>query len=146
MRDRIRGYSVLGCGSMLLGLCRDEEGRLETTRWLTLFYLPVLPLWRWRVEYCGMAGGEYQDDETPLFTPLSRLPLDLEGTSRTLLAGWLLGAVAVGPAVTAALLVNPPVPTWLMVCVLATAFWPVALRFWIMHRQRAFLHRPPNGP
>jgi len=145
MRDRLRGYSVLGCGSMLLGLRRDEEGRLETTRWLTLFYVPILPLSRWQVEYSGMTGGEYQDDETPSFFPLARLSLDLEGTARTLLGGWLLGAAAVGPAVVAASLVKPPVPAWLMIGVLATAAWPVALLLWIMHRRRAFLLRPPDG-
>lgn len=138
---RLRGYSLYGCGVMLLGLRRDETGALETTRWATLFYVPVLPLSRWQVEYVGLEGGEYQDDETLVFWGLERLSLDLEGVSRTLLAGWFLGAVAVGPAVAAAFLVKPPVPVWLFVGVIATAVWPLAVILWVQRRWRKIARR-----
>ena len=133
---RLRGYSLYGCGVMLLGLRRDETGVLQTTRWLTFLYMPVLPFSRWRVEYVGREGGEYQDDETLVFWGLERLSLDLEGVSRTLLAGWFLGAVAVGPAVAAAVLVKPPVPAWLFAGVITTAVWPLAVILWVQRRWR----------
>ncbi len=31
---------------MQLGLRRDDEGELETTRWITLVFVPVIPLSR----------------------------------------------------------------------------------------------------
>ncbi|HEY1378962.1 MAG TPA: hypothetical protein VGF55_19325 [Gemmataceae bacterium] len=38
----MRGWSVLGCGVMQLGLRHDRGGDLETTRWVTVCYLPLL--------------------------------------------------------------------------------------------------------
>lgn len=138
---RLRGYSVHGCGVMLLGLRRDEGGGLETTRWLTLFYLPLLPLARWRVEYLGTTGGEHQDDETFVFHRVERLPLDLEGMSRTLLAGWGLAAIAFGPAAACVLLIQGAANNWQMAGVFASCIWPVALLFWVQYRQRKFVRR-----
>ena len=42
----MRGWSVFGCGVMQRGLRRDRAGSLEMTRWVTLGYLPLLPLSR----------------------------------------------------------------------------------------------------
>src|SRR5262245_2383363 len=72
----VRGWSVYGCGLMQLGLRRDWEGRLETTRWLTLFYLPLVPLSRWRVRFIQIPLPMPKEDETFEFEPLERLPLD----------------------------------------------------------------------
>jgi hypothetical protein len=126
---------------MLLGLRRDEVGRLETTRWLTLFYIPVLPLGRWRVEYLGTTGGEQQDDETLLFARVERLPLDLEGMSRTVLAGWALGVIAIGPAIAGVLLIQGAANNWQMAGVFASCIWPLVVLLWVQRRQRRFVRR-----
>src|SRR5262245_29046538 len=94
----MRGRSVFGCGVMQLGLRRDREGGLETTRWVTLCYLPLLPLSRWRVRYAGLALPQPLEDESFVFERLCRLPLGAVGVLRTACCGWCLVALAVGPA------------------------------------------------
>src|SRR5262245_47635014 len=94
----MRGFSVYGCGVMQLGLCRDEEGRLETTRWVTLFYLPLLPVARWRVRYVTMALPGPKEDETFVFAPVERLPLEAASVVWTAWCGWSLVALAIAPA------------------------------------------------
>src|SRR4051794_1128812 len=94
----MRGWSVYGCGIMQLGLRRDDAGGVETTRWVTLFYLPVLPFSRWRVRYVGIAMPGPKEDESFNFEPLERLPLNAGGMLWTALCGWCLAAIAVGPA------------------------------------------------
>jgi hypothetical protein len=65
----MRGWSVFGCGVMQLGLRRDRKGGLETTRWATLCYLPLLPLSRWRVRSAGLALPQPLEDESFVFGP-----------------------------------------------------------------------------
>ncbi len=59
----MRGCSFYGTGLMQLGLRRDNEGELETTRWVTLVFVPVIPLSRWRVRYMGMASQLGPDND-----------------------------------------------------------------------------------
>jgi hypothetical protein len=54
----MQGYSVLGCGLMLRGVCaRDEWYRgvrmYDVTLWLNVLSLPALTLARSKAQYCG---------------------------------------------------------------------------------------------
>jgi hypothetical protein len=133
----MRGFSVYGCGLMQLGLRRAGDG-LEVTRWLTVLYLPLVPLSRWRV----LPGGEvfpleYHVDESLRFHPLERLPLDGMGVLRTVVAGWLTVAVAVGPAVGCTLTFPAPVSRLEFAILLATCAWPLAVYLWVQRRAKA---------
>jgi hypothetical protein len=119
---------------MQLGLRRDADG-LETTRWLTLLYLPLIPLSRWRVRPAGVVFPvEYHVDESFRFHPVERLPLDIAGTLLTVTARWLLVAIAVGPAVGCAFALQAPVSVFEFAVAMASCAWPLAV-FWLVQRR-----------
>jgi len=133
----MRGFSVYGCGLMQLGLRRDADG-LEITRWMTVLYLPLVPLSRWRVRPAGVVfPPEYHVDESFRFHPVARLPLDVLGVLQTAAAGWLLVAVAVGPAIGSALTFQAPVNHLEFAVLMATCAWPLAVYLWVQRRARA---------
>jgi hypothetical protein len=132
----MRGFSISGCGLMQLGVRRDADG-LEMTRWLTLLYLPLIPLSRWRVRPAGIVfPPEHHVDESFRFHPVGRLPLDLLGVLQTAAAGWLLVAVAIGPAIGCALTFQAPVNHLEFAIVMATCAWPLAVYIWVQRRAR----------
>jgi hypothetical protein len=141
----MRGWSVFGCGVMQLGLRRGREGGLETTRWLTLCYLPLLPLSRWRVRYAGTALPGALEDPAFVFEPLGRLPLDAAGVLRTAGCGWCLVALAVGPALGCAFGIQGPASNFQMALVFASCCWPLLVLIAVHGRQRAVVRRkaPP---
>jgi hypothetical protein len=138
----MRGCSVFGCGVMQLGLRRDHAGGLETTRWATLCYLPLLPLSRWRVRYAGLALPQPLEDESFVFEPLGRLPLGAGGVLRTACYGWCLVALAVGPALACAFGIRGAANNFEMALVFASCCWPLLVLLAVQRRRRAFLRRP----
>jgi hypothetical protein len=142
----MRGWSSYGCGLMQLGLRRGEEGILETTRWITLFFVPLVPLSRWRGRCLGTASQFGPDhDESFLFEPVDRLPLDPRGLVRTALSGWCLFAIAVGPAVGCILWVPQPPNNAQLALVLGSCVWPLLVTIWVKRRWRAVLQLPPEA-
>jgi hypothetical protein len=130
---------------MQLGLRRDDDGLLETTRWITLFFVPVIPLSRWRVRYVGLARQVGPDnDESFVFDPIERLTLDPYGVMRTALCGWCLFAIAVGPAVGCVFGIRRATTTQ-MAFVFGACCWPLLVILWVQRRWRAFLERPPGS-
>jgi hypothetical protein len=135
----MRGFSIYGCGLMQLGLRRDPDG-LEMTRWLTVLYLPLIPLSRWRVRPAGVVfPPEHHVDESFRFYPVERLPLGVLGVLQTAVAGWLLVAVAVAPAIVCALTVEAPVNPVEFAIVMATCAWPLAVFIWVQRRAKAIV-------
>jgi hypothetical protein len=130
---------------MQLGLRRDASGALETTRWLTLFYLPLLPVSRWQVRYAGMAFPSGPDeDESFVFEPVERLPLNFGGVLGTALCGWCLFAVALGPAAACVFGIRGAADNFQMVLVFASCGWPLAVIIWVRRRWRAFVEQPSD--
>jgi hypothetical protein len=141
----MRGWSVFGCGVMQLGLRRGREGGLETTRWVTLCYLPVLPLSRWRVRYAGLPLPQSLEDESFAFEPLGRLPLSAGGVLRTAWCGWCLVALAVGPALACAFGIQGAANNFEMALAFASCCWPLLVLLAVQRRRRVFVRRkaPP---
>jgi hypothetical protein len=142
----MRGWSVFGCGVMQLGLRRDHEGRLETTRWITLCYLPLLPLSRWRVRYAGMALPQPLEDESFVFEPQERLPVKAVGVLRTAWCGWCLVALALGPALGCALGIQGAANNFEMALVFASCCWPLLVLIAVQRRRQAFVQRRKPAP
>jgi hypothetical protein len=141
----VRGWSFYGCGVMQLGLRRDDDDLLETTRWVTIFFVPVIPLSRWRVRYVGIARQVGPDnDESFVFDPIDRLPLDPYGVIQTALCGWCLFAIAVGPAVGCVFGIRRAT-TIQMALALGACCWPLLVTIWVQRRWRVFLERPPGS-
>jgi hypothetical protein len=82
---------------------------------------------------------EYHVDESFRFHPIQRLPLDIAGTLQTAAAGWLMVAVAVGPAVGCALTFEAPVNRLEFTILMATCAWPLAVFLWVQRRARAIV-------
>ena len=142
----MRGWSFCGCGLMQLGLRWDDEGNLETTRWITLLFVPILPVSRWRVRYAGTAetlGPD--DDESFLFEPIERLSLDPSGVLGTALCGWCLFGVAVGPALGCVFGIHGAADKLQMVLVFASCLWPLLVVIWVQRRCQALVQRPPGS-
>lgn len=139
----MQGWSARGCGVMCLGLKRDFDGRLETTRWVTLLFMPVMPLSRWRVRCLGEAhpyGPEF--DPSLLFDPVERLPIDVFGACWTALCGWSLGIVALAPACVCIDGVQGRAATpFELVLIFASCAWPLAVLFWVWRRWKAVVQQ-----
>ncbi len=142
----MRGWSVFGCGVMQLGLRRDHEGGLETTRWGTLCYLPLLPLSRWRARPAGVTLPTAPlEDESFVLEPLERLPLRAAGVLRTAWCGWCLVALAVAPALGCVFGTRGPASGFQMALVFASCCWPLVVLIAVQRRWRAVVRRkaPP---
>ena len=141
----MQGYSAYGCGLMQLGLRWDDEDTLETTRWLTLFFMPIIPLSRWRVRYAGRAQQLGPDcDETFRFDRLGPLPLDPLGVLTTALCGWALGGVAVTPSIACITTIHGGANSFQLVATFAAACWPLAVVLWVRRRWGRIVKRPPS--
>jgi hypothetical protein len=144
--ENMRGWSVFGCGVMQLGLRRDREGRLETTRWVTLCYLPLVPLSRWRVRSIGIALPEPFEDESFIFEALERLPLDAAGVLWTAWCGWCLVALAIGPALACVFGIQGPASIIEMTLVFASCGWPLLVLIAVLRQRRAIVQRREPPP
>src|SRR5262249_17878600 len=146
-RGNMRGWSVFGCGVMQLGLRRDRAGGLETTRWGTLCYLPLLPLSRWRGRYAGVSIRlALLEDVALVFEPLGRLTLNAGGVFWTAWCGWCLVAVALAPALGCVIGIQGPANHFQMALVLASCCWPLLVLIAVQWHQRALVQRRKTAP
>lgn len=135
----MRGWSIFGCGVMQLGLRRDAEDRLETTRWLTLFYLPLVPLSRWRVRYLGMTFVGPKEDPSFNFASIERLAIEPLGAATTAAWGWFLVALALGPALMCVFGIQGAANNFEMALVFASCCWPLMVLTAVFWRWRRLL-------
>jgi hypothetical protein len=142
----MRGWSFYGCGVMQLGLRHDDKGLLETTRWITLFFVPIVPLSRWRVRYAGTARRFGPDnDESFVFHHIERLPLDPLGVIQTALCGFCLVAIAIGPAVGCVFAMPCPPNSLQMALLLGSCVWPLGVTMWVQRHWRAVVQQSPES-
>jgi hypothetical protein len=77
---------------------------------------------------------EYHVDESFRFHPVERLPLEIVRALLTATFGWLLVAIAVGPAVGCAFALQAPVSVLEFAVSMASCAWPLAV-FWLVQRR-----------
>lgn len=139
----LRNASLDGCGLRVLGIHPLERHEIRVTVWLTLFYVPLLPLATWRVTYAGEALTFVDGiDDVLLFRKIERLPLDFGGAVRTLFIGW--GAFLFGslPLVLIFLRVmNRAANTVEMILLFASVLWLCGVAFVHMHWQKKMAER-----
>jgi hypothetical protein len=134
----LRNASLYGCGLRVLGIVPLGGGEMRATLWLTLIYVPLLPLGTWRVVYCGetLAFAEGIDDIL-LFRKIERLPLDFSGAVKTLCVGWAVLVIACGPLVVVFLRVmNRAANNVEIVLLFASIIWLCGVAFYHMHWQK----------
>ena len=128
-------YSVYGTGVTIHGVERTDDGRVEFTSWVSVFYLPLVPL----STYSGLYAGERLsgEGESHRFADLRRVPHDWGRIRQTFARGLLAAVVAVAPAWVMIAKTNGRAATNAeMVLVLASAAWPAVLILWLHHVRR----------
>src|SRR6185295_1886226 len=89
-------YSAYGTGATLHGIVRMPDDRVEFTVWLSLFWMPLVPISSWSALYAGESVGAIPG-ESHLFTDLRRIPHNGPRLARTFLGAVLLVFAAVAP-------------------------------------------------
>src|SRR5215469_15531888 len=92
-------FSIYGTGVSFYGCRRLEQDRYCVTRWLTILWLPVLPLSTWIIRPIGMTFvnmGALMIDRHK-FEVVERPGLDARAVLRTYVTGYLTLLIAVGP-------------------------------------------------
>lgn len=125
----MEGRSFLGTGLMTLSIRPHEDGLCEITLWVTLLFLPVFPLTRWKVEYFGEAMTEYPHQDSAFrFGKIEQLPLKPGDLLKTYLLAIIGVAIAVGPAIALTLwLPRPPNPFQIAVLIASSGLPAVVI-------------------
>jgi hypothetical protein len=137
----IRGYSIVGTGIRLGSFEREQSDALVATLWLTLFFVPVIPLRRVRCRYLGESKMTHPHDETsPCFEILDRLPL----SPFAILATWVLALVSIIAALAPIAFMlwftnGRAANTYEVILALLAAAWPVAFLVILEKRRRRML-------
>jgi hypothetical protein len=139
----LRNASFYGCGVRILGITPLGSRELRVTLWLTLIYVPLLPLGTWRVAYCGETPAFVDGvDDVLLFRKLERLPLDLVGALTTLCIGWAVFLAGCAPLVLIFVRVmNRAANAVEMILLFASMLWLCGVAFAHMHWQKRSAER-----
>jgi hypothetical protein len=130
-------YSAYGTGATLHGIERTEDGRVRFTSWLSVFWIPLVPLRSWSAVYVGEALPDGISDESHRFTDVRRIPHDWGRNIQTFARGVLVAALAVAPtAIMIARTDGRAATTVEMVIVFAGILWAVGLILWTEHVRR----------
>jgi hypothetical protein len=132
-RILLKPYSVNGTGVRLLDYRAVAPGVYEVTRWLTLFFIPLVPISTWIIR-----PGTTEDNG--LSTEFSYQILDTRPLSLTAVARkYALTALAVLPFFALLTLASPgQMPKWLeLTLVLLSVAWFLGL---LLHGERAGAH------
>jgi hypothetical protein len=81
-------YSAYGTGANLYGIVRTPDARVEFTVWLSVFWMPLVPISSWSAVYAG-ESLPVVPGEGHAFADLRRIPHDAGRLIRT-----FLGALA----------------------------------------------------
>ena len=122
-------YSVYGTGVTIHGVEPTDDGRVEFTSWLSVFWVPIVPLATYSAVYAGeRLSGE---GESHRFADLRRIPHEWGRVVQTFARGLLAAVVAVAPAAFMIAITHGRAATNAeMLLVLASATWPVILVLW----------------
>jgi hypothetical protein len=120
-------FSVYGTGAMLYGIVQRPDGRVEFTVWLSLFWMPLVPLSSWSARYVGEAVQAIPG-ESHWFADLERIPHNGVRLAKTFLGALLLVAAAVAPIAMMIERTNGRAATTAeMIIVLACTVWAAGL-------------------
>ena len=129
-------FSVYGTGATLHGIDRTPEGRVKFTVWLSVFWMPLIPISSWSAVYAG-ESTEWSPDETHCFIDLVRVPHDWRRLGRTFGGAILVVFAALAPtAVMIERTDGRAATTFEMILVLAFVGWAAGLILYFEYRRR----------
>ncbi|TWU12394.1 hypothetical protein CA54_12180 [Symmachiella macrocystis] len=93
----LHSQSSHGCGLRFYGIEPEPDNHVVVTQWLTVLYVPLLPLRRARCLYLGGADAHDEDNSSYQLIVAEKLPLSISSIVSTYLWSFLTLIVAVGP-------------------------------------------------
>jgi hypothetical protein len=138
----MKTFSHYGIGVKVHAIEKRPDGRVEFTLWLTLFFIPLVPLSSWSAVYTG-EFHDYIREDGHSFTDLVRIHRGMLVHLQTFSRSLLVLALAIAPAATMICRTSGRSATNTeMIFVFASAAWPVFLVLWLERRRRKLLRRP----
>jgi hypothetical protein len=131
-------YSLYGTGATIHGIERRGDGRVEFTSWISVFWIPIVPLRSWSALYAGERPPDGLTDEAHCFADVQRVSHNWARNGRTLATGLAVAICAGAPTLIMAARTNGRAATGAeMVVVFASAAWALGLILWSeRHRRR----------
>lgn len=120
--------SIYGTGATIHDIDRTADDRVEFTVWLTVFWIPLIPVSSWSAIYTGEAIPDGVTDDGYCFRELRRIPHDWTRLIQTFACGMILGVAAVAPVGYMIARIDGRAATaveWIFLY--ASASWPVLL-------------------
>lgn len=139
--------SVCGTGATIHDVRFERERALFTT-WLSLFWVPLIPVRSWSAIWLCHRPADGLRQGSEVFIDLRRTPHEPLRLLKTFGAGLLGACVALGPmAFMIARVTDRAATTGEVVVVLATAAWPMVVLTWVERMRRSRLERSrPAAP
>lgn len=123
-------FSCYGTGVTIHGVQSSgaDDGRVEFTSWLSIFWIPIIPLRSWSAIYAGISLPHPIIDEGHAFVDLKRIQHDPSGLVQTFARGIFVLTAAVLPCAYMLYRTDGRAATIIeLIIFFASAIWPVAL-------------------
>jgi hypothetical protein len=121
-------YSVYGTRATIHGVERTDDDRGQFTSWISVLWIPIVPVASWSAIYPGERPADGLTDKSYYFADPRRIPHDWLRIVRTSVSGLLVAMIAIAPtAVMIALTDGRAATNAEMVILIAGIFWGVGL-------------------
>jgi heme/copper-type cytochrome/quinol oxidase subunit 4 len=129
-------YSAYGTGATLQGVEPAPDGRVEFTVWLSVFWVPLIPVSSWSAVYAGGSIGG-SAGVAHGFADLQKIAHNPTRLARTFVGALVVVIAAVTPSWVMIERTNGRAATTLeMVFVFASVIWAAGLIFFFEYRRR----------
>lgn len=137
----MRGYSVLGTGIRAMGFEPEPPNEVILTFWITLIFVPVIPIGRKRCRYvCDATPLGPELEAGPGFDVLEKLPLSLTSVVSTYLGALVALSVTLAPIAYMIWRTQGRAATFVeFILVVLCAIWPVVFVVLKERRDRLLL-------
>ncbi|MEM6853476.1 MAG: hypothetical protein AAF593_03620 [Planctomycetota bacterium] len=136
-------YSIYGTGATIHGITPEDDGRVRFTSWLSVLWIPLVPLSTWTAVYAGERPPDGLTDESHCFFDLQRIPHDWYANLSTLLSSLLVAGIAILPCAIMIVVTDARAATTPeMIIIFASVFWACGVIFWSERRRRQKLQAP----
>ena len=136
-------YSIYGTGATIHGIMPDDDERVRFTSWLSVLWIPIVPLATWSALYAGERPPDGLTDESHCFVDLQRVPHDWGANFTTLFCSLLLASIAILPCVIMIVLTDGRAATTPeMVVVFGSTLWACGVILWSERHRRRKLQAP----
>ena len=136
----MRTFSIFGTGLRVYGLEAEPPDLVIVTQWITVFFVPVLPIRRLKCRYTGESEPGPHWEGGFVLDEIERQALSLPSIIGTYVAAVVYLVVAIGPLVLILWrIANRAAMPFEAALAIASAVWPVAFVIWIDYQQKQFL-------